>query len=102
MRQSHIIISVINLLKNGGLNLTDLETQIKALRVSWIPQVLDERVGPWKSYFEFHLKKYGGSLLLKCDYDIHVRDLNLRLNTGGPSSRCKELLIIFYLYANVP
>ena len=71
-------LSVINSLKNGGLNLTDLETQIKALRLSWIPRVLDERVGPWKSYFEFHLKKYGGSLLLKCDYD--VRDLNLRLN----------------------
>ena len=71
-------LSVINSLENGGLNLTDLETQIKALRLSWIPRVLDERVGPWKSYFEFHLKKYGGSLLLKCDYD--VRDLNLRLN----------------------
>ena len=71
-------LSVITSLKNGGLNLTDLETQIKALRLSWIPRVLDERVGPWKSYFEFHSKKYGGSLLLKCDYD--VRDLNLRLN----------------------
>ena len=71
-------LSVINSLENGGLNLTDLETQIKALRLSWIPRVLDERVGLWKSYFEFHLKKYGGSLLLKCDYD--VRDLTLRLN----------------------
>ena len=72
-------LSVINSLKNGGLNLTDLETQIKALRLSWIPRVLDERVGPWKSYFVFHLEKYGGSLLLKCNYD--VRDLNLRLNS---------------------
>ena len=71
-------LSVINSLKNGGLNLTDLETQIKALRLSWIPRVLDERLVPWKSYFEFHLKKYGGSLLLKYDYD--VRDLNFRLN----------------------
>ena len=70
-------LSVISSLKNGDLNLTDLETQIKALRLSWIPCVVDERVGPWKSHFEFHLKKYGGSLLLKCDYD--VRDLNLRL-----------------------
>ena len=68
-------LSVINLFKNGGLNLTDLETQIKVLRLSWILRVLDERVGPWKSYFEFHLKKYGGSPLLKCDYD----GLNLRL-----------------------
>ena len=90
-------LSIINSLKNGGLNLMDLETQIKALRVSWIPRVLDERVGPWKSNFEFHLKKYGGSLLLKCDYDIHVRDLNLRLNIGGPSSRCEELLFFIFM-----
>ena len=27
--------------------------------------------------FEFHLKKYGGSLLLKCDYDLRVLDLLL-------------------------
>ena len=71
-------LTVINSLKNGGLNLTDLETQIKAIRLSWIPRVLDERVGPWKSYFAFHLKNYGGTLILKCNYD--VRDLNLSLN----------------------
>ena len=71
-------LSVINTLKNGGLNLTDLETQIKAIRLSWISRIIDERVGPWKSYFTFHLKKYGGTLLLKCNYD--VRDLNLSLN----------------------
>ena len=65
-------LSVISSLKNGGLNLTDLETQIKALRLSWIPHVLDEQVGPWKSYFEFHLKKYGGSLLLKCFFLLLV------------------------------
>ena len=32
-------VSVINLLTNGGLNLIDLETHIKAQRLSWIPQV---------------------------------------------------------------
>ena len=35
--------SVINTLEQGGLNLTDIETQIKALRLSWIPHILDER-----------------------------------------------------------
>ena len=59
-------LSVINSLTNGVLNLMDLETHIKALRLSWIPRVLDERVGPWKSYFLFHLQTYGGNLLLKC------------------------------------
>jgi len=59
-------LSVINSLTNGALNLMDLETHIKASRLSWIPRVLDERVGPWKSYFLFHLQTYGGNLLLKC------------------------------------
>ena len=70
-------LSVINSLTNGGLNLTDIETHIKALRLSWIPRVLEERVGPWKSYFLFHLQKYGENLPLKCNYDVN--DLNLRL-----------------------
>ena len=70
-------LSVINLLTKGGLNLTNIETHVKALRLSWIPRVLDERAGPWKSYFLFHLQKYRGNLLLKCNYD--VKDLNLRL-----------------------
>lgn len=49
--------SVINMVKKGGLNLTDLETQIKLMRLSWIPRILDcTREGPWKSYFTHYLK----------------------------------------------
>ena len=69
--------SVINTLEQGGLNLTDIETQIKALRLSWIPRILDERKGAWKSYFNFQLKNHGGAFLLGCNYD--VIDLNLNL-----------------------
>ena len=44
--------SVINSVENGGLNLMDIETQIKALRLAWIPRILDStRKRPWKSYF---------------------------------------------------
>ena len=59
-------LSVINSVKNGGLNLTDLETQIKAIRLSWIPRILDcSREGPWKYYLKHFLKLYGGTFLLK-------------------------------------
>ena len=62
--------SVINSVKNGGLNLIDIETQIKALRLSWIPRILDStRKGPWKLYFNHYLKPYGGTFLLKCNYE---------------------------------
>ena len=49
-------LSVINTLENGGLNLTDLELHIKALRLSWIPRLLDEKAGPWISYLKYNLK----------------------------------------------
>ena len=69
--------SVINSVKNGGLNLMDIETQIKALRLSWIPRILGiTRRGPWKSYFNHYLKPYGGTL--KCSYEF--KDLTPSLN----------------------
>ena len=72
--------SVINSIKNGGLNLIDIETQIKALRLSWIPCILDStRKGPWKSYFNHYLKPYGGTFLLKCIYEF--KDLTTLLNS---------------------
>ena len=49
-------LSVINTLKNGALNLTDLELHIKALRLSWIPRLLDEKEGPWICYLKYNLK----------------------------------------------
>ena len=71
--------SVINSIKNGGFNLIDIETQIKALRLSWIPRILDStRKGPWKSYFNHYLKPYGGTFLLKCNYEF--KDLTTLLN----------------------
>ena len=71
--------SVINSVKNGGLNLMDIETQIKALRLSWIPRILDStRKGPWKSYFNHYLKPYRGTFLLKCNYEF--KDLTTSLN----------------------
>ena len=49
-------LSLINTLEDGGLNLTDFETHIKALRLSWIPRLLDEREGPWICYLKYNLE----------------------------------------------
>ena len=70
-------LSVINTLENGGLNLTDLELHIKALRLSWIPRLLDEKEGPWISYLKYNLKKYGGCFLFRFNYDVNDLDLSL-------------------------
>ena len=70
-------LSLINTFENGGLNPTDFKTHIKALRLSWIPRLLDEREGPWTSYLKFNLKRYGGCFLSKCNYDVHDLDLSI-------------------------
>ena len=70
-------LSVINTLENGGLNLTDLELHIKALRLSWIPRLIDEKEGPWISYLKYNLKKYGGCFLFRFNYDVNDLDLSL-------------------------
>ena len=94
-------VTVINSLKSDGLNPTDLETQTKAIRLSWIPRVLDERVGLQK-YFTFHLKKYGRALLLKCNYG--VRDLNLSLKRCFISSYLsgEQILEMLFLILIMP
>ena len=70
-------LSVINTLDKGGLNLTDFESHIKALRLSWIPRLLDEREGPWISYLKYNLKNYGGRFLFRCNYDVNDLDLSV-------------------------
>ena len=70
-------LSVINTLDKGGLNLTDFESYIKALRLSWIPRLLDEREGPWISYLKYNLKNYRGCFLFRCNYDVNDLDLSV-------------------------
>ena len=67
-------LSVMSTLENGGLNLTDFETHIKVLRLSWIPRFLDEREVLWVSYLKYNLKRYGGSFLFRCNYDVNDLD----------------------------
>ena len=70
-------LSMINTLDNGGLNPTDFETYIKALRLSWISRLFYEREGPWISYLKYNLKRYGGCFLFRCNYDVTDLDLSI-------------------------
>ena len=63
--------AVINTLEHGGSNLTELQMQIKALRLSWTVRTLVERKGTLESCFNFLLKNYGEPFFLSCNYDIN-------------------------------
>ena len=63
--------AAINSFEYGGLNVTDLATSIKSLRLSWIRRLLSEYFYPWKAYFLHLLKPFGGDFFLHCDYNIN-------------------------------
>ena len=76
--------------------MTDVEIMIKALRLAWIPRLLNPVSLNWKSIPDNFLKKLGGlNFLLRCNYDakyldpklpafykdIYLFSLNLNLST---------------------
>ena len=47
--------ATINSSDYGGLNISDLETSIKSLRLAWILKIFNPEPSPWKSYLR-HLE----------------------------------------------
>ena len=72
--------ATINSINFGGLNTTDFETSIKSLRLAWIGRYLNENSAPWKSFFQYQLKNYVGTIFLKCNYNIKDYEINLQFN----------------------
>ena len=42
-------VSVINNYESGGLNMVDIESMIKSLRLSWLKRIFGENSGAWKN-----------------------------------------------------
>ena len=68
--------AVINDLKYGGLNLMDLETSIKSLRLAWLGRLFVERSSPWQAFINHLLKDRGGIFLFRCNYDLNDYNIN--------------------------
>ena len=58
-------------MKYGGLNLVDLESSIKSLRLAWLGRLFAEGSSPWKAFVNYLLKDFGGRFLSKCNYDVN-------------------------------
>ena len=67
--------ATINNFGNGGLNLTDLDTSIKSLRLAWIAKLSTAEPSPWKSYLRYLLKPFGEFFFLHCNYNINDYDI---------------------------
>ena len=67
--------AIINNFENEGLNVLDLETMAKSLRLAWPRRLyIDEDAG-WKRYLRLLIKPFGEDLLFHCDYE--PREYNL-------------------------
>ena len=57
-------------LEEGGLRMTYVDLMFKALRLAWIPRLLNARDKNWCSVPNHYFRKKGGlNFLLKCNYD---------------------------------
>ena len=68
--------AAINSSDYGGLNITDLETSIKSLRLAWISKIFNPESSPWKSYLRHLLKPYGGFFFFHRNYNINDYHIN--------------------------
>ena len=63
--------TIISSFDEGGLNLTDLESSIKSLRLAWISRIFKDNLSPWKNYLKYLLKPFGGQFFFQCNYNIN-------------------------------
>ena len=53
-------LSAINNFEDGGIKMIDIESLVKALRLTWLKRVFIDNEGTWKSYLFFLLQDVGG------------------------------------------
>ncbi|KAH3720419.1 hypothetical protein DPMN_063318 [Dreissena polymorpha] len=54
--------------KNGGIQLTNIDSFLNAIKCSWVKRYLDNtNTSKWKLFYQKILKKYGDSFLFECN-----------------------------------
>ena len=56
--------------KNGGLIMPHIESFIQTQRIMCMKKYLDGYNGSWKVFLDNYPLDFGGSFLLKCNYDV--------------------------------
>ena len=58
-------------LERGGIRMVDIDIMFKALKLAWIPRLLNPGSQNWKTVPDYYLRKFGGlNFLLGCNYDV--------------------------------
>ena len=57
----------INDYEGGGIEMVDIESTIKSLRIVSLKWIFGDNSGAWKNYLEYLLKETGGLVLFNCN-----------------------------------
>jgi len=83
-------VSIINDYEKGGLQMIDLESMVKSLRLVWLKRLFNDSNATWKTYLLHLLELVGGLFFLNCNYEFLITRylLNFTMNFcyGGRSS----------------
>ena len=63
-------LSLISDYENGGLRMPHIEAFIKTQRIMCMKKYLDSYNSTWKIFLDSYLPDFGGSFLIKCNYDV--------------------------------
>ena len=81
-------VVVMNPVSQGGLGMIDIDSRMRSLRLSWLPNILNDSEKPWKYICKFWLNKIGGVPLC----------LHFNCSSADTISLCKKYkLPLFYL-----
>lgn len=60
--------TMINPIREGGLNVTHLNSFILGLKCTWVKRYGERSDAHWVKFFDYHLKMYGGIFLFNCNF----------------------------------
>ena len=63
-------LTLISDYENGGLRIPPIETLIKTQRIVCMKKYLNSHNSTWKIFLDSYLADFGGSFLIKCNYDV--------------------------------
>ena len=63
--------------KKGGLKMLDIDSMIKAKRVTLLKKFLEDYPSPWKTIFNKLLSPIGGCFVLHCNFDVSKLKIQL-------------------------
>ena len=88
------LLSLISDYENGGLRMPHIKAFIKTQRIMCMKKYLDSHNSTWKIFLDSYLADFGGSFLIKCNYDVRFLPKTLPKFFKECLSRLSKLSVV--------